>query len=412
MQSAAGAPHYSLVTRGRVFHLQPVNCPPLLCPWLLLACLLAPPAGAAEQHRATRLGQPETRFAPPLHHPQDLRNRFREPLLRPDFIEVLRQWGWEGDPDDLFRAAATNEIIEVQIPVGAVMPFMSSRENRRPICLRNVTWAGKEPISAYAFTFTSNGRRWRCVTPRPCSNFFLEDLGPEPRNALALECRAPAEAPVGHPVEVCFTVRNTGNVPESGIEVALPLPPGVTATNLAGDVILAEGRLRWPLDTLKPDETREVCVSVVSARPGALDFAAAASGAKAPPAESRCATLVLGVPAILVEVKDLADPVEVGGEVTYTIDVTNQGSAPLKGLRLTAPVPDSQEFLRATGPAAVTLAEGVLSSEPLAQLDPQAVASWLVVMKAAKESDSRFRVGVRVENFAKPVDEVESTQQY
>ncbi|MFN0067643.1 MAG: hypothetical protein ACKVYV_08410 [Limisphaerales bacterium] len=383
--------------------------------WMLLACVafaVLPPAGAAEQHRATRLGQPETRFAPPLHYPQDLRNRFREPLLKPDFIEVLRQWGWEGDPEDLFRAAATNEIIEVQIPVGAVMPFMSSREGRRPVCLRNVTWAGKEPISAYAFVFTSKGQRYRCVTPRPCSNFYLEDLGPEPRNALALECRAPAGVPVGHPAEVCFTVRNTGNVPESGIEVTLQVPPGATITNLSADGVFADGRLRWPVDTLAPGAEQVVCAALISAQPGSLDLAAVAAGAKAPSAESRCATLVLGVPAILVEVKDVADPIEVGGQVTYTIEVTNQGSAPLKGLRLTIPVPASQEFVRGTGPAAVTPGEGVLVSEPLAQLDPQAVASWTVVLKAVQAADSRFRVEVRVENFDRPVEEVESTQQY
>ena len=63
------------------------------------------------------------------------------------------------------------------------MPFMSSREAGKAICLRNVTWAGKEPIHAYAFTFASNGRLYRCITPKPCSNFFVVDLGPEPKSA-------------------------------------------------------------------------------------------------------------------------------------------------------------------------------------------------------------------------------------
>ena len=148
---------------------------------LKLALVLAILPGAtalAEQHRATHLGNLATRFAPTLVTPDDLRARFADEKLKPDFAEILRQWGWTGNLADLFAAAATNEITEVQIPVGDTMPFMSSRENGRPICLRNVTWAGKEPISAFAFTFTSNGRHYRCITPKPCSNFFVEDARP------------------------------------------------------------------------------------------------------------------------------------------------------------------------------------------------------------------------------------------
>jgi hypothetical protein len=85
----------------------------------------------------------------------------------------------------------------VEIPVGARMPFMSSRHGGRPVCLRNVLWAGPAPIPAYAFTFSSQGRRYRCVTPKPCCNFFLEDLGVP---ILTLTCEAPAEALAGRSV--------------------------------------------------------------------------------------------------------------------------------------------------------------------------------------------------------------------
>lgn len=93
---------------------------------------------AQESHRATFLGNPATRFAPPLQSPDDLRSRFRDEKLRPDFAEVLRQWGWDGQVADLFAAAASAEIKEAPIAVGETMPFMSSRKDGRPMCLRNV----------------------------------------------------------------------------------------------------------------------------------------------------------------------------------------------------------------------------------------------------------------------------------
>ncbi len=40
---------------------------------------------------------------------------------------------------------------------------MSSRKNGKPILLREVLWAGPEPIDDYEFYFDSQGRRYRLV---------------------------------------------------------------------------------------------------------------------------------------------------------------------------------------------------------------------------------------------------------
>jgi hypothetical protein len=54
--------------------------PPLLL--LSLAFFLVASVARAE-HRATRLGNPAFRFAPPLRTPDDLRERFRNEKLKP-----------------------------------------------------------------------------------------------------------------------------------------------------------------------------------------------------------------------------------------------------------------------------------------------------------------------------------------
>ena len=115
-----------------------------------LAFLLLCAPTQAQQHRATRLGHPATRFAPTMHTPEDLRSRFRDEKLRPDIASILAQWGWAGNLDDLHRAALSAEISEWPIPVGWRMPFMSSRKDGAPICLRDVLWAGDAPAPAYA----------------------------------------------------------------------------------------------------------------------------------------------------------------------------------------------------------------------------------------------------------------------
>lgn len=366
----------------------------------------------AEQHRATRLGHPATRFAPTMYSPDDLRARFRDEKLRPDIAEILRQWGWTGNLDDLHRAALTAEISEVQIPVGDTMPFMSARENGKPICLRNVLWAGKEPVSAYAFNFASNGRRYRCVTPKPCSNFFLEDLGPEPKAALAIDCSAPDQVLIGRPAQIYLTVRNTGNVAEPKAIVTLPVPEAAVVTGTTDGGVVAEGRVTWNLADLPPGGGKQVCAVLQRRQPGAMTFAPTAGSASAPQVHSDCATKVAGVAAILLEVVDVEDPIEVGKEVNYVIKVTNQGSVTGTNLRLVCTLPASQEFVSGTGATAVQAQAGTITLETLPALAAKAVASWNVVVKAVAADDCRFKVELRSDQFEQPIHEDESTQQY
>ena len=296
------------------------------------------PSARAEQHRATHLGNLSTRFAPPLVVPEDLRTRFRDPRLRPDFAEILRQWGWAGRMDDLFNAALTNAISEIQIPVGSTMPFMSSREGGRPVCLRNVLWAGDLPISAYAFNFISAGRCYRCVTPKPCSNFFLEDLGPETKPVLALECSAPEMVPVGRKTLVSLTIHNTGDAGETNVSLSLPVPSGAVVSDVTAGGVAANERLLWRILDLASGASQQVSAAFVTQQIGLLVFESSANGARAKPVQSHCETKIFGIPAILLEKADDPDPVAVGDTTTYTVKVTNQGSADDSNVQLVAAI--------------------------------------------------------------------------
>lgn len=366
----------------------------------------------AESHRATHLGNPATRFAPPLRTPDDLRARFRDEKLKPDFAEVLHQWGWQGNVADLFAAAATAEIVEAPIAVGDTLPFMSTRKDGKPVCLRNVTWAGKEPAPAYAFNFISNGRRYRCLTPKACSNFLVIDLGAEPKPQLVLACSAPKQLLPGRPIKVCLTVINAGNSPEPKVTLTLPVPAGATANNLTDNGTVVNGVATWEVANLASMKGKEVCVSMNVEAPGELAFHPAARGVLAPAAQSDCATKVIGVPGILLEVIDLTDPIEVDKEVTYVIKVTNQGSALGTNIRIVCTLPESETFVSGKGETAVSASGASLTMGVLSELAPKAVASWEVVVKANQADDARFKAELTSDQFTQPIVESESTQLY
>ena len=170
----------------------------------------------AQQHRATRLGNPATRFAKPLKKADDLRVLLRAEKMKADIAVVLAEVGWAGDQADLDRAAAAAEITTIPVAPGTRLPFMAARKNGKPYAMRDVLWAGRQPIDAFGFEFTSKCVRYRLVTPKACSNFWVEEIGKDTSDP---KCAPPPPPPVvsvsgaretcvTQPVEFAVTVQN------------------------------------------------------------------------------------------------------------------------------------------------------------------------------------------------------------
>jgi hypothetical protein len=189
----------------------------MIAPALALGFLAV--SAEAQQHKATRLGNPATRFAQRLpKKPDDVRVLLRGDKTKADVAAVLNEVGWKGNLEDFDRAAASAEITAVQIAPGTRIPFMASRKNRKAHALVDVVWAGKKPIDAFAFEMSSNCERYRVVTPKACGNFWVEDLGhdnvdpkcnvPPPPPPPVVSVSGASEVCVSQPVEYSITVNN------------------------------------------------------------------------------------------------------------------------------------------------------------------------------------------------------------
>lgn len=202
----------------------------------------------AQQHKARRLGNPATRFAKPLKSPDDLRVLLRSEKMKADVAAVLAEVGWKGSLEDLDRAAASAEIVAVKIDPGTRLPFMSSRTNRRPHALVDLVWLGQKPFDAYAFEFTSKCVRYRVAAPKPCGNFWVEELGPDKTSEQCVPPPPPmvslggASVCVTEPAEIPITVQNPPK--DNAVKVAVD---GKEVTN--GTLMNGAYRFTFPATT-------------------------------------------------------------------------------------------------------------------------------------------------------------------
>ncbi|KAF0103298.1 MAG: 60 kDa outer membrane protein serovars L1/L2/L3 [bacterium] len=376
-----------------------------------LACLtfswwMAVSAHSQEpMHRATHLGNPATRFADPLKTPDDLRRTLQSEALREDVQRVLRMSGYTGSMDDFLRAAAQAPVQALSIPVGSVLPAMSTRRKGRPHLLRNVLWAGKAPIDAYEFSFISGERRYRVVTPKACSNFWVEEQLPPPRHALDLSCETPEEVPHPYLAQVCNTLRNVGDLTEPRALLSLPMPAGAKVRCVSGGADVSDPtRLSWAFANFEPGAARTVCATFAPDQAARIEFAGSATGERAPAVTSRCATRFSASDVEPIRIVGPQAPAPVGTEAEYLVRVRNPGAAPLANVRLAVRLDQRQSFVGGSGPTPVVVAaDGLLRTGALASLGPGEQAEWRLVAKTLETGEARMEVDLETDQFFCPL---------
>ena len=125
-----------------------------------------------------------------------------------------------------------------------------------------------------------------------------------------------------------------------------------------------------------------------------------------------CQTELSGIPAVLLELIDIADPIEVGENETYIITVTNQGSAAATNIRVNCVLEATMDYVSSIGPTEVSLVDRKITFAPLSSLAPKAQAKWQVKIRAIGAGDTRFKVMMSTDQLDRMVEETEATRFY
>jgi len=229
---------------------------------------------------------------------------------------------------------------------------------------------------------------------------------------LTLEKRGPDRVFIGRRAAYDITVANRGDATAYGLTVRDELPAGVEVTEVSRGGQIQGNAVVWAFEQLPPNGAARVSVALRTSLPMELRNRATAVARCAEPVSAGAVTEFAGVPALLLEVIDVDDPIEVGSAEIYEVTVTNQGTMTATNVRIACTLEDNMAFVSATGPTGPTPEGQTVSFAPLPTLAPKERVTWRIHVNAIKEGDVRFQVEMICDQLTRMVRETEATNVY
>lgn len=211
-----------------------------------------------------------------------------------------------------------------------------------------------------------------------------------------------------------ISVTNPGTAAAKEIELAATLPKELkfVEANNGGQYDAATHSVFWSLEELPPQETGTVTLTTLPQQPGdakLLITSTAQAGLK----DQREETVAIeGLAAINFQLADLNDPVEAGGQTSYEIRVTNQGSKAASNVRIVALAPAEMKLVSAEGPVRYKIEGQRIVFDPLKQLGPKSDATFTLKVKALEPGDLRMQAQITTDEIREPITKEESTRVY
>ncbi len=154
---------------------------------------------------------------------------------------------------------------------------------------------------------------------------------------LGVNVSGPASAQAESVITYRIDVSNPGDLPARAVELTADVPGGLEYVNSQPAGQMFGQRVEWKLGDVAPRSSQVVTVNCRAKQQGAVKFCAAAKSADNTAQD--CADTSIFVPSLELKVNG-PEKAEVGDRVTYQIEVTNKGAAPLNNVVITDALDD------------------------------------------------------------------------
>jgi uncharacterized repeat protein (TIGR01451 family) len=209
-----------------------------------------------------------------------------------------------------------------------------------------------------------------------------------------------------------ITIANPGDMPAEQIVVRSALPPQTIFMSASEGAELVGKEIHWTIANLEAGKEKTFDLVLRSKSAQEVCNRTQAQAAHALQAQAEACTSFLGVSAVLLELTDADDPIEVGSETSYSVVIRNQGTVPVTQARLLARTGPQLEIGRVSGPADSHREGATITSDPFI-IQPESEVQFLFRVRALRVGDARFKVDLSADQLtAGPVREEESTQVY
>jgi uncharacterized repeat protein (TIGR01451 family) len=208
------------------------------------------------------------------------------------------------------------------------------------------------------------------------------------------------------------SVENPGTAPAHDVELVTRLPQGmqfVRANNM-GEYDASTHAVYWSLAELPEGERGTVELVAMPVEPGEQTLTVEGKAQQGLADETKQDVVIEGLAAIMFEVRDTEDPIEVGRETTYEIRVVNQGTKAAGHVQVVVSVPPGMQVVSASGQTRHSIKPGGVVFETLAELAPKADSIYRVQVKGVQPGDQRITVQVNTDDISQPIRREESTR--
>jgi uncharacterized repeat protein (TIGR01451 family) len=230
--------------------------------------------------------------------------------------------------------------------------------------------------------------------------------------ALSVAVDGPERRYLERPATYEVSVENPGTAPAHNVQIVTKLPKGmrfVRANNM-GEYDAATHAVYWSLAELPKGERGTVELVAMPTETGSQTLQVEGHAQQGLSDQKQRQIVVEGLAAIMFEVRDLEDPIEVGGETGYEVRVVNQGTKAATNVQIAIDLPPGLKVISAEGESAHRIEDGRLVFEPLDQLAPKADTVYKFRAQGQQPGDQRITVQVNTDDLEQPIRREESTR--
>jgi len=206
------------------------------------------------------------------------------------------------------------------------------------------------------------------------------------------------------PTELRIEVTNNQPQGVQNVSVIDTLPNGVEFIACSDrGIFRPEARTAfWLIDTLAPGQTQSLVVNVQGKKPGQFENDVTVS-TDLNEIKSLAKVQVQAIADLVVKVTDRENPIEVGKNAVYQIEVINQGSAAATGVMVQATLPQGMDNPQMRGPTNHRLEGKQIIFGSLPKLQPNGQALYYVTALAQAPGEQRFLAQVTCDQESSPI---------